>query len=124
MVRGFRMGDDWWDVRIVPPSSPSLVDRTGRLTVATTDASTYRVNVSSAICGPMLRRVMVHEATHAAMASYGITRRLAAHVRPSERVAVEEIVCNLLAEHGLSILDAGHSTAEAIDDVRNLALGA
>lgn len=100
----FRMNDDWWSVNRVPPSSPTLIDRTGKLTLATTDSRTKTVNVSNAVTGDMLNRVLAHEAAHAAMESYGIAARIRRSVVPWKRVEVEEIICNLIADHGEAIL--------------------
>lgn len=119
MVCGFKMGDDWWTVHPVPPSSPSLVDRTGRLTVATTDPASLSINVSTALYGARLRHVLIHEAAHAAMASYGITERLAAYVPAKNRIAVEEMICNILADHGLAVLSAAASMQVALRSVKN-----
>lgn len=124
MVPGFRMGNDWWAVHIVPPTSPLLIDRTNRRTVATTDVAGRRINVSSSLHGGMLARVLVHESAHAAMASYGISDRLRRHVPPGDLVAVEELICNILADHGMTIISAGLSTAKAIGNISRRAKGA
>lgn len=116
MLHGFRMGGDWWTVRIVPPSSPFLIDRTNHRTVATTDARTHRINVSSALTEPMLTRVLIHEACHAVMESFGIAESIRAIVPRNRIVEVEETVCNLIADHGFSIMTAGRNAAKTITD--------
>lgn len=114
MIRGFKVGGEWWTVRIVPPSSPSLIDRQGKRTVATTDSATRRISVSSALTGDKLRRVLIHEAAHAAMESTGIARRIRSSVIPWRRVEVEETICNLIAEYGTSIIAVANDILNAI----------
>lgn len=119
MLHGFKMGGDWWTVRIVPPSSPFLIDRTNHRTVATTDARTHRINVSSALTEPLLTRVLIHESCHAAMESFGIAKAIRAVVPSNGVVEVEEAVCNLIADHGLSIMTAGMNAARTISSANS-----
>lgn len=121
MLRGFYMGGDWWHVEIVPPSSPFLVDRTGKRTVATTEPAALAIRVSSELHGAFLERVMVHECTHAAMHSYGVNERLHTLVPKRNWTAVEETFCNLVADYGASILDVSGSVVEALAGVQALA---
>lgn len=114
MVCGFKMGGDWWTVHPVPPSSPFLIDRTGRLTVATTDAAAKAIRVSTAVREPLLTRVMVHEAAHAAMESFGIAKRIRSMVPARYRIEVEETICNIISDYGLMIIASGMSAADAV----------
>lgn len=98
------MGGKRWCVRIVPPSSPLLVDRTGRRTVAVTDPSTHIISVSSAISGDFLKRVLAHELTHAAMESHGINRAIRGMVPPGGVVPVQEMASNVVADYGARIV--------------------
>lgn len=61
-----------WNVVRVDPGDPVLVDWTGNLRLATTDPLARIVNVSSSIAPPLLDKVMVHEAAHAAIESHGM----------------------------------------------------
>lgn len=99
------MGGDRWDVVSVPPSSRELVDRTGALTLATTDPGTMTVYVSDALDGSLLERVMVHEMGHCALWSLGLADELHRMVYPSHWVEAEEWVCNLIADYGAEILE-------------------
>lgn len=102
---GFWMGGVWWSVRIVPPSSPCLVDRTGNITVATTEPRRHRINVSSALTGGKLETVLAHEMTHAAMRTYGLEGLIRRKVPSRHRFEIEEAICNLVADHGADILE-------------------
>lgn len=104
MYRGFLVGGEWWHVNLVPPSSPFLIDRTGRLTVATTDTVARRINVSNDIHGEFLQRVLAHEITHVVMAIYGMNDLVRELSIRGDYVDLEEMMCNLVADHGSDIL--------------------
>lgn len=99
------MGGDWWDVVRVPPSSPALIDRSGAVTLATTDPGSMTVYVSDALSGRLLERVMVHEMGHCALWSLGLADSLHRMVYPFMWVEAEEWACNLLADYGEEVLD-------------------
>lgn len=106
----FAMGDDMWRVCFVDPDDPMLVDRTGNLTVATTDPATMCVYLSDDLEGGFLNRVLVHELGHCAMFSFGLLGELHRMVIPSMWVEAEEWVCNFIADYGLRIFE----TASAV----------
>lgn len=103
-MRSFGMNGRIWHVVRVGPDSPALVDRTGRRTVATTDDRSGLVCLSDELSGDRLARVAAHEATHAAMVSFGLDRELAEIVPPENLVRAEEWCCNLVADYGAGIL--------------------
>lgn len=108
MAPTFTLNGRAWKVTRVAPGDAALVDRTGTLTVATTDPATGIIRVSSALRGEELARVMVHEVAHAAMVSNGLLEDLHAWARPGFEVRAEEWACNLLADYGLNVLRAAH----------------
>lgn len=116
MYRGFVIGGEWWHVKIVPPSSPVLVDRTGTLTVATTDSAARCVYVSSAIHGRFLKRVLGHEITHVIMSIYGFNDDLKRSIRKRDYVEIEEMICNIVANHGGDILRIADDLYKAINE--------
>lgn len=107
----FTMNGYFWRVYFVPPNSPMLVDRTGSLTLATTDPSSRTVYLSDELSGDMLRRVFIHELGHCAMFSFDLTRELHKMVTPKYWLEAEEWICNFVADYGplifskLSVLD-------------------
>lgn len=109
MWRGAMIGGERWRVRIVPPLSPSLVDRTGHRTVATTDTGAHVVNVSNALYGEKLRTVLAHELTHVAMNVYGLEEWIKRNVPRESRIRLEETIANLVADRGCEILNQVHS---------------
>lgn len=108
-----------WDVYLVAPDDPVLVDRTGSLTVATTDPSESAVYISDGISGGFFMRVLIHEIAHCAMSSYGLLDDLHRMVRPDMWVEAEEWVCNFMADYGLRIYESAYRVmgADAISAV-------
>lgn len=102
----FILGGHRWHVSLVPSHSPLLVERTGRLTVATTDPAERLVCLSEELRGGFLLRVLIHELTHAAMAEFGLAGELRRMVRPGFEVEAEEWACNLLADYGMAVFNA------------------
>lgn len=105
----FYMNGIEWRVIFVSSSSPLLVDRTGKLTVATTDPKTHDICLSVALHGSFLSRVLVHELGHCAMFSYGLLRAVHRMVRPEYWVEAEEWICNFIADYGYGIFEIADS---------------
>lgn len=98
-----------WKVYYVPVSSPYLVDRTGNVRLATTDIRLHTIYIYKGLSGELLRKVIVHEIGHAAMASFALLDELHMFVKPQYWIEAEEWVCNLLADYGMSILSKGEN---------------
>lgn len=92
-----------WKIRFVSPDAPILEDRTGRMTVATTDPSILTVNLSSDLKGDFLMTVLIHELGHCALWSFGFIDYIHSMTYPEYWVEMEEFMCNLLADYGLMI---------------------
>lgn len=107
------MGGTLWRVVIVPPDSFELIDRTGTLTVATTDPSSNTMYLSEDLTGEFLARVVIHELGHCAMISFGLIDEIRRLVPPRNWVEMEEFCCNLIADYGYTIYsDAYHILGE------------
>ena len=113
-MRRFTMNGYLWRVCFVEPSDPMLVDRSGTLTVATTDPSTMTVYISNAIHGDFLCRVVIHELGHCAIFSFGLAEDIRRMTYPEYWIEAEEWVCNFIADYGLTIFEAGYSI---LDDI-------
>ena len=85
-----------------------LVDRTGTLTVATTDPSTLTIYISNAIHGSFLTRVVIHELGHCAIYSFNLLDDIHRMVYPDMWVEAEEWVCNFIADYGLAIFNSAY----------------
>lgn len=92
----------------VDPRSDLLVDRTGTLTVATTDPNTRCVYISNALSGDLLNRVLIHELGHCVMISYNLLDDIHRMVYPEYWVEMEEWICNFIADYGLQIFTAAY----------------
>lgn len=97
-----------WKVEFVHPMTRELVDRTGHLTVATTDPTTHKVYISDQLSGNFLNRVLIHELGHAAMISFNLLSDIHRMVKPEYWVEAEEWVCNFIADYGLQIYAAAY----------------
>ena len=93
-------GELWQDNR-VSPGDPLLVDRTGDLRVATTDASTRSISLSNRLVPPMLDRVLLHEIAHAITISHNLLMPLRTQIPETLWVMVEEWSAELLEQHGI-----------------------
>lgn len=99
----FSMNGDFWKVIFVNGRSPMLVDRTGRLTVSTTDPKRMTVFVSKELKGDFLMTVFIHELGHCALYSYGFLEEIHRMVYPEYWIDMEEFICNFLADFGYNI---------------------
>lgn len=108
MVR-FTMNGYSWRVCYVNPHDPILVDRTGVLTVATTDPGTLSVYISNALTGSFKTRVVIHELGHCALFSFNLLDDIHRVVPQKYWIEAEEWVCNFIADYGQAIFDAGYS---------------
>ena len=106
---GFTMNGYSWRVCFVDSDDPMLVDRTGELTVATTDPETLRVYISNSLDGSFLTRVLVHELGHCAMFSFGLLDDIHRMVHPRYWIEAEEWVCNFIADYGMKIFSVAYS---------------
>lgn len=104
------MGGIWWQVVPVPPYSVELIDRTGVLTVATTDPLEHRIYIANNLSYDFTVKVFIHELGHAAMVSFGLLEDVRRMVKPEYIIEMEEWICNLIADHGNAIYQAAYAT--------------
>lgn len=104
----FTMNGYLWRVCFVDNDDPMLVDRTGELTVATTDPTTLRVYISNDLDGSFLTRVLIHELGHCAMFSFGLLDDIHRMVQPRYWIEAEEWICNFIADYGMKIFSTAY----------------
>lgn len=97
-----------WRVVYVRSNDPMLIDRTGKLTVATTDPNNYTVYLSNKLQGPFLIKVILHELGHCAMVSYNLLNFIHSSVYPEKWIEAEEWVCNFIADYGFKIFSSAY----------------
>lgn len=95
----FLMNDIAWEVIFVNPNDFALVDRTGTLTLATTDPVDKCVYISNVLHGELLERVIKHELAHCVMISYNLLPDIYRMVKKRYIVEAEEWICNFLADY-------------------------
>lgn len=98
-----------WRVRFVDPNSPELVDRTGKLTVATTDPRNLCVFLSTELRGDYLMTVFLHELGHCAMVSFDLLDEIHRMTKPEYWIEMEEWICNFIADFGFRIFKSAYS---------------
>lgn len=98
-----------WRVCYVDADDPMLVDRTGRVTVATTDPGTLTVYILRDLDGVFLSRVLIHELGHCTMFSFGLLDDIHRMVHPRYWLEAEEWVCNFIADYGMTIFDTAYA---------------
>lgn len=108
-MKDFYMNGYLWSVKIVNSHSPKLVDRTGKLTVATTDPNDFCVYLSDRLGGGFFNTVLIHELGHCAMISFNLIEYIHAHVDPEYWIDVEEFMCNFIADYGLKIFRTAYN---------------
>lgn len=100
-MQPFSVNGDVWMVVRVSPDSPSLIDRTGKRTIATTDPARRVVSVSTDIEPPFLDKVLLHEVAHAITISHGLLDVLRMVVPEDYWVFVEEWAAQLVENYGI-----------------------
>ena len=108
MITPFILNGYLWKVKYVEPLSQVLVDRTGHLTVATTDPLTYTIYLANHLEGDFLNRVLIHELGHAAIISFNLLDDIHRMTKPEYWIEAEEWVCNFIADYGVQIYAAAH----------------
>lgn len=103
------MGGYVWHVMTVHKNSEYLIDRTGTLTVATTDPVTRTVYLSEALSGEFKHHVIIHELGHCALFSYGLLDDIHHMTKPEYWVEIEELICNIIADYGYRIFEISRS---------------
>lgn len=102
-MNDFVMNGYLWRIEFVDPRSPMLVDRTGKLRVATTDPSQLTIFLSDDLDGGFLHTVLIHELGHCALFSFDLIDDIHHVVDPIYWYEAEEWVCNFIANYGKAI---------------------
>lgn len=95
----FTINEDVWVLHYVEPYTPYLIDRTGKHTIGCTDPLTKTVYISRYLDKNLELRVLKHELCHCIMVSYNYINYIQFLVPAYNRIAVEELICNILADH-------------------------
>lgn len=90
----FTINNEYWRVLLVSPNHPKLYKETGELTIGVCDDNTKTIYINDMLNEQMLRKVLCHEITHAAMFSYNVLLD----------ISQEELLADLIATYGNEII--------------------
>lgn len=108
-MSNFYMNGYLWHVEFVDPYSYELVDRTGKMRVATTNPKTLCVYLSADLRGDFLETVLFHELGHCTMFSFHMLHDIHRMVHPAYWIEAEEWICNFIADYGRAIFRLGYA---------------
>ena len=89
-MTGFFLGEDYWQVKLVPANDPILVDRTGVLTFGVTDPQTRCIYLSTSLGRDARIKVLLHEIGHCVIFSFGLLDEI--HKMTKKKYWVEMIM--------------------------------
>lgn len=90
----FKINNITWYVKFVPSYDDSLRRSDGSIAIGMCDNNAKTIYINETLSGKLLKKVLCHEITHAAMFSYDIDLTL----------EQEEVVANLIASYGEEIV--------------------
>ena len=89
----FTINGEYWKIHLVSPNHPALYRLDGSLTIGACDDDTT-IYVNDMLNDVLMRKVICHEITHAAMFSYNVKLTL----------DQEELLADLIATYGDEII--------------------
>lgn len=90
----FNINNEWWQLEFVSPHSYHLRRPNGTLTLGVCNDVDKKIYLSEKLYGKMLKKVLCHELTHAAMFSYNVELSL----------EQEELLADIIATYGEEII--------------------
>jgi hypothetical protein len=90
----FNINNLYWKILFVAPSHHELRRTDGSYALGMCDVSTKTIYISNALNKQMVKKVLTHEITHAAMFSYGVELTY----------EQEELISDLIATYGNEII--------------------
>lgn len=107
-----------WHVGLAPANDPTLVDRTGKLALATTDPITHVITLSEELTPPLIDQVLLHEVAHAITVSYGLLPI------SSSEIGLQEWTAEFLGHHAIEAVDIASKILERPVCIHGLCLHA
>lgn len=90
----FTINNEEWGVKIVAPSHHKLIRSDGTSSIGSCDDKTKTIYINETLEPYLMKKVLCHEITHAAMFSYNVELSL----------DQEELLANLIATYGQEII--------------------
>lgn len=91
----FLINEVKWQLKFIPHDSDLLTRSDGSRTIGMTDSLTHIIYIDETLRGKLLKKVLCHELTHAAIFSYGVELDL----------MQEELLADLIATYGQEIIN-------------------
>lgn len=90
----FLINNIYWKIAFVEPNYPLLMRKDGRYSIGACDNLTRTIYINNTLKGNILKKVLCHEITHAAMFSYNVILSL----------QQQELVADLISTYGDEII--------------------
>ncbi len=90
----FLINNVYWKLSVVPKDFPLLMKPDGTYAIGSCDSLMRTIYINEDIQGDLLKKVLCHEITHAAMFSYGVDLS----------IDQEELIANLISTYGDEII--------------------
>lgn len=90
----FIINNIYWKLAFVPPDFPLLQRMNGEYTIGACDNLTRTIYINKTLKGNLLKKVLCHQITHAAMFSYNVDLS----------IEQEELIADLLSTYGDEII--------------------
>lgn len=90
----FLINNIYWKLTFVEPNYPLLINYDGDYSIGACDNLTRTIYINNTLTGNLLKKVLCHQLTHAAMFSYGVTLSL----------QQEELIADLISTYGEEII--------------------
>lgn len=90
----FLINNIYWKIAYVAPDFPLLQRRSGDFSIGACDNLTRTIYINRTLTGKILKKVLCHEITHAAMFSYNV----------SLSFEQEEVIADILSTYGEEII--------------------
>ena len=90
----FLINNIYWKLAFVSPDFPLLRRMSGEYSIGACDNLTRTIYINETLSGDLLKKVLCHEITHAAMFSYNI----------SLTIGQEEIISDIISTYGEQIV--------------------
>lgn len=90
----FLINNVYWKLAFVSPDFPLLRRMSGEYSIGACDNLTRTIYINETLRGDLLKKVLCHEITHAAMFSYNV----------SLTIEQEEIIADIISTYGEQIV--------------------
>ena len=90
----FLINNTYWKLAFVSPDFPLLRRWSGDFSIGACDNLTRTIYINETLSGDLLKKVLCHEITHAAMFSYGVSLSL----------EQQQLVADLISTYGEEII--------------------